>query len=356
MRNQYHFPHSFQCFRFLTFSLKNPALFLLLFLMAVVLRPAHMQAQSDFKVYLGPPHQLSPHLTGKSVATAAIASGHSEPLALASGDFDEDGVQDLVAGYGSGNRGALVVHRGNLDAFAPQSQASFEAIGRGEFPEPFLPNARTFDIPGRPDFITVGDFNGDSNPDIAFASRSTTAIYVLYGDGKGSFSAPQVVAVAGSVAALVSDPGPGRFATLFVGSNGSVSIFKGSVQGPAFQASVALPGRVTSITIADLFRDGGHDAALIAGGKLFLLRGQDVEQSSRHVIPFRSVDVSGAASVTAGRFLFDRDPREQLAVLTNSATCTSLPMNRWIRRRGRLKMPSSADGWYCSASPSPCRR
>jgi hypothetical protein len=27
----------------------------------------------------------------------------------------------------------IAVHRGNLDAFAPQSEASFQAIGRSEF-------------------------------------------------------------------------------------------------------------------------------------------------------------------------------------------------------------------------------
>jgi uncharacterized repeat protein (TIGR01451 family)/fimbrial isopeptide formation D2 family protein len=314
VRHQDLFPNSL---RFLTFGLKNPAIFLLLFLTVVALvTPAPMQAQSDFKLYLGSPHQLSPHLTGKSVARAAIAGGQASPLALASGDFDEDGVQDLVAGYGAGNRGALVVHRGNLDAFAPQSKASFEAISRGEFPEPFLPNAKTMDASDRPNFIAVGDFNGDSHLDIAFASRSTAAIYVLYGNGKGAFSAAQVVPVWGNVTALTSDQGTGRFPSLFVGANGAVSIFKGSDKGLSLQASVAVQGRVTSIAVADLFREGGHDAALVAGGKLFLLRGQDLEQ--RRAISLRGVDISGAATVTAGRFIFDRDPREQLAVLTNS--------------------------------------
>jgi hypothetical protein len=43
-------------------------------------------------------------------------------------DVDGDGVQDMVAGFSAPGGGAIVIHRGNLDAFAPQSDASFQAI------------------------------------------------------------------------------------------------------------------------------------------------------------------------------------------------------------------------------------
>src|SRR5258708_31604319 len=68
----------------------------------------------------------------------SLAAGKAVPLAMAKGDFDGDGVDDLLVGYAAPSGGAIVLHRGNVDAFAPQSEDSFQAIGRGEFPQPFL--------------------------------------------------------------------------------------------------------------------------------------------------------------------------------------------------------------------------
>ena len=58
-------------------------------------------------------------------------------------DIDSDGVADLLVGYSAPGGGVIAVHRGNLDAFAPQSDASLQAIGGGEFPSPFLTRSAT---------------------------------------------------------------------------------------------------------------------------------------------------------------------------------------------------------------------
>jgi len=81
------------------------------------------------------PHP-SPAQVNNDAAARSIASGQARPLSLTKGDFDHDGIEDLVIGYLTPTGGAISFHRGNLDAFAPQNQASFEAIGRGEFPAP----------------------------------------------------------------------------------------------------------------------------------------------------------------------------------------------------------------------------
>src|SRR5262249_58508607 len=75
----------------------------------------------------------------------------AQPVAMASGDLDGDGIPELVVGYSTGAGGYISIQRGNLDAFAPQSDASFQAIGRGEFPSPFLPQAQKLSVPVRPD-------------------------------------------------------------------------------------------------------------------------------------------------------------------------------------------------------------
>src|SRR5258708_4155810 len=64
----------------------------------------------------------------------------AQPLSLSNADLDQDGFQDLIVGYSSPQQNFIAIYRGNLDAFAPQSQASLDGIGRNEFPSPFLPN------------------------------------------------------------------------------------------------------------------------------------------------------------------------------------------------------------------------
>ena len=124
---------------------------------------------------------------GGSGATAPVAVNLGQPVSMASADFDEDGIGDLAVGYKGSQGFSIVIHRGNLDAFAPQSDASFHAIGRGEFPSPFVADAQVIGVPVSPDFIATGNFAGNGHGDIAFAARGGTTLYVLPGDGKGNF-------------------------------------------------------------------------------------------------------------------------------------------------------------------------
>src|ERR1700674_1685157 len=132
-----------------------------------------------------------------------LAAGKATPLALASADFNEDGFDDLAAGYAApGGSGIIAIHRGNIDAFAPQSDASFQAIGRGEFPSPFLTNVRVFAVPVTPDFIATGTFTASGHTDLIIAARGGNAVYLLAGDGAGNFAAPVMIDLPGGVTAL----------------------------------------------------------------------------------------------------------------------------------------------------------
>ena len=59
--------------------------------------------------------------TGSEALVATMKAGLAEPLALATGDFDEDGLPDLVSGFISPSGGLFTLHRGNVDAIYPYS-------------------------------------------------------------------------------------------------------------------------------------------------------------------------------------------------------------------------------------------
>ncbi len=64
-------------------------------------------------------------LAQNNAVALLLGAGKGEPLALAKGDFDRDGVEDLVVGYKTSVGGAFALYRGNLDALAPQTDGSF---------------------------------------------------------------------------------------------------------------------------------------------------------------------------------------------------------------------------------------
>src|SRR5262245_16769354 len=49
------------------------------------------------------------------------------PLALASGDFDEDGMPDLLSGYANGDAGVIKWRRGNIAAVYPGARDTTSA-------------------------------------------------------------------------------------------------------------------------------------------------------------------------------------------------------------------------------------
>jgi hypothetical protein len=94
---------------------------------------------------------------------------------VAVGDFNGDGNQDLVVGsptVGGAASGLLWIYFGD---------------GTGRFS-----GAPFFVVGGAPWSVAVGDFNGDSKQDLAVSnveSDNTGTVWVLFGDGGGSFPA-----------------------------------------------------------------------------------------------------------------------------------------------------------------------
>jgi len=92
----------------------------------------------------------------------------SSPYCLASGDFDEDGILDLVAGnYGASTVSVL---RG----------LGSGGVGTGSFLSPV-----SFATGGSPFRIATGDFNEDGIIDLAVANNASGNVSVLLGTGSG---------------------------------------------------------------------------------------------------------------------------------------------------------------------------
>src|SRR6266704_2040644 len=97
----------------------------------------------------------------------------TNPISVAVGDFNGDGVQDLaVANFGSNTVSVLL---GNGDGTF--RSALTVAAGAG------------------PASVVVGDFNGDGVQDLAVANYGSTTVSVLLGNGDGTFRPALTVAV-----------------------------------------------------------------------------------------------------------------------------------------------------------------
>ncbi|MBL8206572.1 MAG: VCBS repeat-containing protein, partial [Blastocatellia bacterium] len=213
--------------------------------------------------------------------TASLTAGGAHPLALASADFDEDGVPDLVSGYALPN--SLTLHRGNADAIYPYSPEAKQRKAAGQFTDaPFLLPAQVFTVPEAPDFIGTGDFNADGHQDVVLVARGSQTLYGLAGNGKGGFAAPQRQTLPGNVTALVTGEinradGLTDLVVGIVGETGPKALV---FEGPdgALQRepeTLSLPAPATDFSIGQLDNAYPFDLAIAAGNQLLIVHGRD---------------------------------------------------------------------------------
>jgi uncharacterized repeat protein (TIGR01451 family) len=281
------------------------------------------------KIWLQDNRPLAVVHTGAAVQNPGLM-GAAQPLSLASGDIDGDGVADLLVGYSAPGGGVIAVHRGNLDAFAPQSDASLQAIGRGEFPSPFLSDAQTFSIPVTPDFLALGNFTGDGQRDLIIAARGSNTLYIFPGDGKGGFGTPQTVGVPGGVTSLAAGEfGPSaQFSTVLIGTKGSGKNFSlivlgGSYQGLNMSGAFPLKAEASSFDFGNF--GGGNDVAFLSGGQIFILRSSTL-QLSQVSLPFT------VRALAVGSFMFDRSGGAQIAALAGDGSVNIVARNEFDPR------------------------
>jgi len=221
--------------------------------------------------------------TGAGGLQHVLDHGLVQSTALASGDFDEDGVPDLISGYVGPSGGMITLHRGNIDSLFPNSAKARQRRANGTFIDaPFSPEARVFELQEAADFVVAGDFDANGHWDVVAAVRGGNALWFLPGDGQGSFGAATRIDL------------PGRVTTLLAGeinrADGLTDVVVGVVAGDGPKALVfespegalrgkpeaySLPAEATAMALGRLDGDYAMDLAVGAGSDLIVVYGRD---------------------------------------------------------------------------------
>src|SRR5207247_3144243 len=84
----------------------------------------HAAGRGNPTINLSDGHDLLTSYVGPDELRQALEENLAEPLSLASADFDEDGVPDLISGYALNGRGIITLLRGNVYSIYPNTPES----------------------------------------------------------------------------------------------------------------------------------------------------------------------------------------------------------------------------------------
>jgi Metallo-peptidase family M12/FG-GAP-like repeat/FG-GAP repeat len=232
---------------------------------------------------------------------------NSMPASIAVGDFNGDGKQDLFTANTDGDVTVLLGKGSGL--FKAARLISFS--------------------PGAPLAVAVGDFNGDGKPDLAVANNLvflvSNDVSVLLGNGDGSFQpAVNYPVGSGAYSVAVGDFNGDTKPDLAVANNNSndVSVLLGNGDG-SFQPAVSHPAGSgpSSVAAGDFNGDGKPDLAVAnnVSNDLSVLLGNgdgSFQPAVNHPVG------SGPISVAAGDF--NGDGKLDLAVANYNSNDVSV--------------------------------
>jgi hypothetical protein len=171
------------------------------------------------------------------------------PTSVATGDFDEDGITDIVT-----------TNIGN------DSISILFGIGDGTFKE-----QKQIPVAKEPRAMALADFNGDGRMDLAIACSGSDQIALYFGLANGNFIAgPRYDVHKTPVSIAAGDFNGDRKPDLAIAlRNDKIKIFTGQgdgtfVDGPQYEYG----DTPTSIAVADLDRNGTLDLAVTNGGPM----------------------------------------------------------------------------------------
>src|SRR5262249_52375339 len=179
------------------------------------------------------------------IPTTFVFGGASEP-SLAVGDFNHDGLPDLVVAEADTNDVWLL-----------------PGDGRGGFGPP-----TRLAVDSRQKIVALGDFDGDGLDDQAVADQFATGVTIRFGDGAGGFRAPpppQAVGRARVTTILLGDFDQDGAADLAIvdGVSDHVTILLGNAHGEV-RSTTSIPVGLapTALAVGDFNGDGIPDLAV----------------------------------------------------------------------------------------------
>jgi hypothetical protein len=184
-----------------------------------------------------------------AVPKFAFAEENDSPSLVATGDFNHDGIADII------------------EATAPETGPHLLSVRLGRGDGTFTPGSSQQLVGSNPRALVVGDFNRDGNLDV-IVGDADGALLEFLGDGKGHLTPAGAVARVGSVASIAV----GRFTSnsnlgLVVSdvTSNSAAILLGSGDGSFHLAwSFELPraGTEFHLATADFNHDGLADIVI----------------------------------------------------------------------------------------------
>jgi hypothetical protein len=194
---------------------------------------------------------------GSFQAPAIYPTGSYEPMSLAAGDFNGDGVPDLVVA----SQCTFTCGSGQVSILLGNGDGTFQAA------VPFPAGT------GSSYFVATGDFNGDGNLDLAVAEQTgaSSDVVILLGNGNGTFQAPAGYSTGATSAASLAlgDFNRDGVPDLAVanGAADSVSILLGNGDGTFQTALIYASGGTfaNSVAVGDFNGDGAPDLAVVNG-------------------------------------------------------------------------------------------
>jgi len=226
------------------------------------------------------------------------------PNAIATGDFDGDGVADLAVTDIDGN--TVTILTGKIAPDGTYSAPTQTSLTTGNKPSSItiadFDNNQTLDLaitneldntvsvfkgdgkggfkaddpistfqagPG-PGFVTSGDFNGDGNIDLAIANLTSNAVTLLLGNGTGGFSASPSSPISTGTTPVwigVADFNGDYIPDLAIANQGSntVTVLLGDGMGgfkPATNSPLSVDSSPRALGIGDFNEDGTQDLAV----------------------------------------------------------------------------------------------
>jgi hypothetical protein len=243
-----------------------------------------------------------------SFQPATFISVAAGPVGVAVADFNNDSNQDVVVTNSSTDQVSLLLGKGN-GTF--QTPVVF-TVTPGSTPEPGTGFG--------PSQVSVDDFNGDGNKDVAVANSLTSTAAVLLGNGKGSFGKPLNLQVGKTPFAICSGDYNRDGKRDFITSNAdadtiSVVLGKGNGTFQDVPPAVRTNAGPSQIVTADFNGDGILDLATSNAGNsqdgntVSVLLGRGSGRFASQIVSAASLDPLGLA---AGDF--NQDGRADLVV------------------------------------------